>query len=78
MNIEEINKFDSNEKKHGVWVNLFDNNKALKSTTTYVHGVEHGIFKSWTYGIFKPNGDLQCIANMEHDRLDGEAMLFFY
>jgi len=78
MNIEEINKFDSNEKKHGLWVELFDNNKALKSTTTYVHGVEHGIYKKWSYGIWYPNGDLQAVANIEYDQFSGESIMFWY
>jgi len=78
MNIEDINKFDSNEKKHGVWIELFDNNKALKSTTTYVHGIEHGVYKKWNYGIWEPNGELGGVANIEHGKFEGEGMLFFY
>lgn len=78
VNIENINQRDSEERKHGVWIELYDNNKQLKSITTYVHGVEHGVYKKWSYAIWTPNGNLQGVINFAKGLGEGEGIYFNY
>ena len=41
----EINQFDSNGKRHGIWKKNFDNSEQLRYEGEFNHGKEIGVFK---------------------------------
>ena len=42
---QEINQFDTNGKRHGIWKKTFDNTKVLRYEGAFFHGKETGLFK---------------------------------
>lgn len=42
---QDINQFDANGKRHGIWKKYFDNTKILRYEGSFSHGKEIGTFK---------------------------------
>tara|TARA_B100000508_G_scaffold139750_1_gene138764 strand:+ start:1481 stop:2167 length:687 start_codon:yes stop_codon:yes gene_type:complete len=42
---QEINKFDENGKRHGLWRKTYENSKQVRYEGTFNHGKETGVFK---------------------------------
>ncbi|MBM78024.1 MAG: hypothetical protein CL846_06040 [Crocinitomicaceae bacterium] len=54
---EEINRYDSDLKKHGIWKTFYPNNK-IKSKQTFFHGELNGATK-----IYNKNGGVSIVVN---------------
>ena len=46
---QEINQFDANGKRHGIWKKTFEDTKAVRYEGQFDHGKEVGLFKFYKY-----------------------------
>ena len=46
---QEINQFDANGKRHGIWEKTFEGSKAVRYEGQFNHGKEVGLFKFYKY-----------------------------
>ena len=46
---QEINQFDANGKRHGIWKKTFEDTKAVRYEGQFNHGKEVGLFKFYKY-----------------------------
>jgi len=46
---QEINQFDGNGKRHGIWSKSFEGTKAIRYEGQFNHGKEVGLFKFYKY-----------------------------
>lgn len=49
INAQEINKFDTNGKRHGVWKKNFEGTKQVRYEGEFIHGKEVGLFKFYKF-----------------------------
>jgi antitoxin component YwqK of YwqJK toxin-antitoxin module len=69
-----IGNFDSEGKKHGVWIyNYNDNSMKVKRATQFVHGVETGYIKFWYR-----DGRVMDFSYWDQQTREGEQLEFFY
>lgn len=57
-NTEEINHFDSNNLKHGLWKSFFLHSEQVSCEEKYTHGILNGFCKYfWSNGEIKREGN---------------------
>ena len=66
---EDINRYDSSGKRHGTWVEYFDDSKSQpKFEGQFEHGERIGLFKFYQKGLKQP------VALMEFDPASGKII----
>ena len=70
---DNINKFDANGKRHGVWKKYFKLNKRLRYTGQFNHGKEVGIFK-----YYDINNDTKPIVIRKFNTVDNVSEVSFF
>ena len=69
----DINKFDENGKKVGLWKGVFEDTKRPRYEGTFDHGKEIGLFK-----FFDNTKASNLIATREFNTIDNSAYTIFY
>lgn len=70
----QINQFDDQGKRHGVWKKYFENSKQLRYEGTFEHGKEVGVFT-----FYKKVGKISRVAaTKEFNANDNIAKVTFY
>lgn len=70
---QEINQFDADGKRHGIWKKTFENTKILRYEGEFLHGKEIGLFK------FYKNIDKKAVltATKQFNKQDNKADVKF-
>jgi len=69
-----IGNFDSEGKKHGVWIYNYNYvDQPIKRVTQFVHGVETGYMKYWYR-----DGRVMDFSHWEEQTREGEQIEFYY
>jgi antitoxin component YwqK of YwqJK toxin-antitoxin module len=70
---QEVNQFDANGKRHGIWKKNFDNSNVIRYEGTFLNGKEIGLFK------FYKNIDNKAVltATKEFNETDTKAYVKF-
>lgn len=74
ISAQNINLFDANEKRHGIWKKNFENTKILRYEGEFFHGKEIGVFKF--YKNLKKKAVLT--ATKEFNKADNKAYVTFF
>jgi antitoxin component YwqK of YwqJK toxin-antitoxin module len=70
---QDINKLDSNGKKHGLWKGIFEESKRPRYEGSFEHGKEVGVFK-----FFDDTKAGTVIATREFNTKDNSCYTIFY
>lgn len=70
---QDVNKFDENGKRHGLWKGIYEDSKRPRYEGTFDHGKEIGIFK-----YFDNTTKLVVIATRDFSANDGSHYTTFY
>ncbi|MDN3676537.1 hypothetical protein QWY90_04355 [Flavobacterium paronense] len=70
---QDINKFDQNGKKNGVWKGIYEESKRPRYEGVFEHGIEVGMFK-----FFDDTKAGTIIATREFDPKDNSCYTIFY
>lgn len=70
---QEINKIDTNGKRHGEWKGYYEKSKNLRYEGFFEHGVEIGVFKYYTDSKSK-----QLMATRDFSKGSGSCYTVFY
>lgn len=73
MSAQNINQFDDNGKRHGVWKKYFNNTKILRYEGTFNNGKEIGLFKFYK----KINNKAVLTATKEFNATNNVALVKF-
>lgn len=74
MSAQDINQFDTNGKRHGVWEKTFENSKIPRYQGQFNHGKPVGVFK-----FYEAIGDKPVlIAKREFNKSNNLALVTFY
>lgn len=71
---QNINQFDENGKRHGVWKKTFDNTNVLRYEGAFKHGKEIGLFKFYK----NINNEAVLTATKQFNENDNLAEVTFY
>ncbi|HLS31191.1 MAG TPA: hypothetical protein VK021_10070 [Flavobacteriaceae bacterium] len=69
---EKINRFDENDKRHGLWKKYFDQTDQLRYEGVFDHGKEIDTFK-----FYKPNQKSPAAIKIFNSNNDSVAMKFY-
>jgi len=74
ISAQDINQFDANGKRHGIWKKMFDDYKVLRYEGEFNHGEEVGLFK------FYKNIDGRAVltATKKFNNTNGKAYVTFF
>ncbi|MGL2967228.1 toxin-antitoxin system YwqK family antitoxin [Flavobacterium sp. XGLA_31] len=70
---QDVNKFDENGKKHGLWKGIYEESKRPRYEGTFEHGKETGIFR-----FFDDTKVGTVIATREFNAKDNSCYTIFY
>ena len=71
---QEVNQFDTNGKRHGIWKKTFDNTNILRYEGAFKHGKEVGLFKFYK----NINKKAVLTASKLFNESDGTAYVTFF
>ncbi|MBJ6367871.1 toxin-antitoxin system YwqK family antitoxin [Snuella sedimenti] len=71
---QDINQFDENGKRHGIWKKNFEGTKITRYEGAFVHGKEVGLFKFYK----KINNQPVLAATKQFNENDNKAEVKFY
>ena len=71
---QNINQFDENGKRHGVWKKNFDDTKVIRFEGEFSHGKEIGLFKFYK----NINNKAVLSATREFSEIDSKAKVTFF
>lgn len=74
ISAQEINQFDTNGKRHGIWKKTFDNTKIVRYEGEFNHGKEIGLFKFYK----KINNKPVLTASKQFNETDNRAYVKFF
>ena len=76
ISAQDINQFDANGNRHGIWKKNFEGTKQLRYQGEFVHGKEVSEFKF--YKLIKKKSTLTAIKqfNDNDNRLDAKNLIF--
>ena len=74
LSAQNINQFDANGKRHGVWQKKFDKTNLLRYQGAFNHGKEIDTFKFYK----KVNGKSSLAATKIFNKLNNTALVKFY
>ncbi|MDC3340913.1 hypothetical protein OAV50_00310, partial [Flavobacteriaceae bacterium] len=70
---EQVNQFDENGARHGLWKKYYEGGNQLRYTGTFNHGIEVGVFKYYCQSC----GD-QVVVIRDFDSIPGACAVTFY
>ncbi|MDB2463373.1 hypothetical protein N9W69_00975 [Flavobacteriaceae bacterium] len=70
---EQVNQFDENGARHGLWKKYYEGTNQLRYTGTFNHGIEVGVFKYYCQSCRD-----QVVVIRDFDSIPGACAVTFY
>lgn len=70
---KELNRFDKEGNKTGKWIEFYDDNKTIKSETSYKAGVKDGIYRE-----YDKSGNLKILNQYEDGKINDTVQEFVF